>query len=240
MAGMGTLVNALAVLGGGALGLVLKKGLREGLQKTIMQALGVCVLFIGLSGTLEGMLSIKGQAATFSGSMMAVISLVVGALLGNVLRIEEGLEKISEALKNRFAKSGDTGFSEGFLTASVTICIGAMAVVGAINDGINQDPTMLYTKAILDGVLLLILASTFGVGTLFSVVPLVIIQGSITCLAKVIEPVLTASMLTNIAIVGNMLIFCIGINLLEIPGLKLKIAGMLPAIVVAILYAMFF
>lgn len=235
MVGTGTLVNAAAVIIGGLLGLVLKKGIKQRFQDIVTQAIGLAVIFIGISGAMSGLLVIKGGAIETQGSMMLILSLVIGALVGEWINIEEYAIRFGEWLKHKAHSDGDSQFIDGFVTTSLTICIGAMAVVGAINDGLTGDASMLYTKAILDLVIVIIFASTYGVGVIFSVIPLVAFQGIITLLSRLIAPYLTGQVIANISMVGSVLIFCVGLNLMF--KLKIKIANLLPALLVAVAYA---
>ncbi|MFV0361630.1 MAG: DUF554 domain-containing protein [Suipraeoptans sp.] len=234
MIGLGTIVNGAAVVFGGCIGLFLKKGIKDNLREIITQAIGLSVMFIGIAGTMEMMLNINNGNLSTKGAMMVVVSMVIGSSIGELLKIEHRFKNLAEFLKQRFSRKKDSQFSEGFLVASLTICIGAMAVVGAIKDGISGDPTMLYTKAVLDFVILIVLGSTYGKGTLFSVIPLAVFQGSITLLSRFIAPILTGQMIDNISLIGSILIFCIGINLFF--DKKIRVANMLPSLIISIIY----
>lgn len=237
MIGTGTLVNSAAVIAGGLAGLVLKKGIKQRYQDIVAQAIGLAVIFIGISGAVSGMLVKTADGFETQGSMLLIFSLVVGALIGEWINIEGYAGRFGEWLRHKAKSEGDSLFIEGFVTTSLTICIGAMAVVGAINDGLTGDASMLYTKAILDLVIVIIFASTYGIGVIFSVIPLAVFQGSITLLAAVIAPYLTESVIANISLVGSVLIFCVGVNLMF--KAKIKIANLLPALIVAVVYAYF-
>ena len=167
MRGMGTIVNVLAVLLGGSLGLFLKKGLKERYQEILMQALGLCTIFIGISGALKEMFVIGDGTISTEGTMLMIFSLVVGSLMGEWIDLENKMEGFGDWLKKRFGGRDDSQFVEGFLAASLTICIGAMAIVGALQDGMTGDASMLYAKAVLDGVILIVFASAYGKGALF-------------------------------------------------------------------------
>ena len=236
MAGVGTLVNAAAVIAAGILGLILKKGIQKRFQDIVTKAIGLAVIFIGISGTLSEILVIEKGEITTQGSMMLIISLVAGALLGEWIDLEGYAEKFGGWLKHKARSDGDSLFIEGFVVTSLTICIGAMAVVGALNDGLTGDASMLYTKAILDFIIVIIFASTYGAGVIFSVIPLVVFQGSITILARFIAPYLTGEVIGNLSMVGSVLIFCVGLNLTFKAGLK--IANLLPALLVAVLFTL--
>lgn len=235
MIGAGTLVNAGAVLAAGLIGFILKKGIRQRFQDIVTQAVGLAVIFIGIAGTLSEVLVYQNGEFTTRGSMMLILSLVVGAFVGEWINIEKFAEQFGQWLRHKARSDGDSSFIEGFVVTSLTICIGAMAVVGAINDGLTGDANMLYTKAILDFVIVIIFASTYGIGVVFSVVPLIVFQGSITVLARFIAPYLTGEVIDNLSLVGSVLIFCVGLNLVF--QIKIKIANLLPALIFAAGYA---
>lgn len=233
MPGLGTLINGLAVVAGGLLGLVFRRGLPQRFQNTLMQALGLSSIFIGISGSLEKMLQIQNGFVCVQGTLLAVLSLAAGALLGEWINLERRFEQLGLWLKKKTGSEKDSRFMQGFLTASLTICIGAMAIVGALQDGLSADPSLLITKAVLDCLIIMIFTSAFGKGAVFSVIPLVFFQGSITILAQFIAPLLTTQMLDNLSMIGSMLIFCVGINLMF--NTKIRVANLLPALLIAIL-----
>lgn len=233
MPGLGTLINGLAVIAGGLLGLVFRRGLPQRFQDTLMQALGLSSIFIGISGSLEKMLQIQNGFVSVQGTLLAVLSLAAGALLGEWINLERRFEQLGLWLKKKTGSEKDSRFMQGFLTASLTICIGAMAIVGALQDGLSPDPSLLITKAVLDCLIIMIFTSAFGKGAVFSVIPLVFFQGSITILAQFIAPLLTKQMLDNLSMIGSMLIFCVGINLMF--NTKIRVANLLPALLIAIL-----
>ena len=233
MPGLGTLINGLAVIAGGLLGLVFRRGLPQRFQDTLMQALGLSSIFIGISGSLEKMLQIQTGFVSVQGTLLAVLSLAAGALLGEWINLERRFEQLGLWLKKKTGSEKDSRFMQGFLTASLTICIGAMAIVGALQDGLSADPSLLITKAVLDCLIIMIFTSAFGKGAVFSVIPLVFFQGSITILAQFIAPLLTKQMLDNLSMIGSMLIFCVGINLMF--NTKIRVANLLPALLIAIL-----
>ena len=233
MPGLGTLINGLAVVAGGLLGLVFRRGLPQRFQNTLMQALGLSSIFIGISGSLEKMLQIQNGFVCVQGTLLAVLSLAAGALLGEWINLERRFEQLGLWLKKKTGSEKDSRFMQGFLTASLTICIGAMAIVGALQDGLSADPSLLITKAVLDCLIIMIFTSAFGKGAVFSVIPLVFFQGSITILAQFFAPLLTTQMLDNLSMIGSMLIFCVGINLMF--NTKIRVANLLPALLIAIL-----
>lgn len=233
MYGLGTLINAVAIVIGGLCGLLFGKLISERVRDTLCKGCGVAVLFIGLAGALKGMLSVSEDGSIASGGELLIIACIcIGGLIGELINIEGGFERLGAWLKIKTKSEGDTSFIDGFLTASLTVCIGAMAIVGAINDALYADITVLVTKAILDFIIVMVMAASLGKGTVFSAIPVAILQGSVTALALLISPIMTASALLNLSVVGNVLIFCVGVNLVW--GKKIKVANMLPAIVLAV------
>lgn len=231
MRGLGTIANVAAIILAGLLGLLLKKGIKERFQEILTQVMGLCVIFIGISGALTGLIAAEGKSIiTSSGSMRLIASLLIGALAGELINIEGLFEKFGAWLKEKTKSRDDKGFIDGFVTASLTVCIGAMAIVGSIEDGVSGNAATLYTKAILDFVIILVFASLYGKGVVFSAIPVGILQGSITLCAVLIAPYLTEAMINGISFVGSVLIFCVGINLCF--GKKFRVANMLPSLLV--------
>lgn len=232
---MGTLINCLAVIGGGALGIAIKGGLPQRVSDLLMQALGLCTMFIGLCGALSGMIQVENGTLVASGTLLLIASLAIGAVAGELLDIEGKMEHLANRIK-RIVHSEDNRFVEGFVTNALVICIGAMAVVGALQDGLMHDSSMLITKAILDGIISMIFASALGIGVLFAAIPLGIYQGSITLMAALVAPYFTTQLITNLSYVGSVLIFGVGINLLF--GKQIRIGNLLPALLVPIIAAL--
>ena len=232
MVGLGTILNTLAILLGGVLGALFGKFLNENAQETLTKVCGVSTLFIALSGAMEGMLSMENGSIVSSGSMLIVICLAIGAFVGELMDIEGGFERFGEWLKVKSGNAKDKGFVNAFVTASLTVCIGAMAIVGSIQDGLQGDYSILATKAILDLIIIMVMSCSMGRGCVFSAIPVAIFQGTITALSGLVKPVMTDAALANLSLVGNVLIFCVGINLVW--GKKIKVANLLPAIVVAV------
>ena len=166
---------------------------------------------------------------------MMIVSMVVGALLGEAMDIEGKIGRFGVWLKEKTGNSKDNAFVDAFVTASFVVCIGAMAVVGSINDGILGDCSILAIKAILDMIIILVMTASMGKGCIFSAIPVGIFQGSITLLAKLIEPAMTEAALSNLSLVGSIMIFGIGVNLIW--GKKVKVTNFLPAIVIAVLWS---
>ena len=235
MFALGTIVNTAAIILGGFLGLLFGGLLQQRHQDSLCKTCGVCTLFIGISGALEGMLTVEGTSVTGGGSLLIIGCLAIGAFLGELLNIEDAFERFGIWLKVKTGNAKDQGFVNGFVTASLTVCIGAMAIVGAIQDGIQGDPSVLYTKAVLDLIIITVMTCSIGKGCMFSAIPVAMLQGSVTVLAKLIEPLMTPLALSNLSLVGSILIFCVGINLVW--DKRVKVANLLPAIVVAVIAA---
>lgn len=235
MFGFGTIVNSLAIVAGGMIGLLFGKKIGIKKQETLYTVCGISVLFIGIAGVMEKMLSIKEGVISSNGAIDIVISLAIGTLIGEMLNIEGYLEKFGTWLKLKSNSMKDTYFVDGFVDATLTVCIGAMAIVGAINDGLYNDSSILITKSILDFIIIMVMATSMGKGTIFSSIPVFIFQGSITLLAKYLVPLLTYGALHNISLVGSVLIFCVGLNLVW--GKKVSVANMLPSLIIAIIYS---
>ena len=234
MIGLGTIVNVLAVLVGGFVGLFVKKGLSDKLQDMIMKVLGLSTMFIGASGALAGLLSVKDGVISTKGTMLMIFSLVIGSIMGELIRIEDRLETLGEKLKKSVKAAENGRFVEAFVTNTLVICVGAMAIMGSLQDGLSGDPTTLFAKSILDGVIAIVFTSTLGVGAMFAVIPLAIYQGGITLLSRFIEPYLVGNMVPDMSYIGSVLIFAIGINLAF--GKKFKVGNMLPSILIPIIY----
>lgn len=236
MKGIGTIANVAAVLVGSGLGMLFKGGLKQRYQDIMMQALGAAVIFIGAAGALKGMLTIKGNILETGGTMVLIFALVAGSLLGEWINIEKWMERFGEWIKRKTSGRDDPRFVEGFVTASLVICVGAMAIVGALQDGLTGNASMLYSKAVLDAVIVLVFASTLGKGVIFSAIPVGILQGSITLFAGVIAPVMTDQMIGNLSFVGSVLIFCVGVNLAF--GNKFRVGNMLPSLLFVVIYGL--
>lgn len=235
MIGMGTLINAAAIVLGGLCGNLVGRFFRKEQQDSLTVACGVSVLFIGMAGALEQMLKIQDTSLVSSGSMVLVLSLAIGTAIGELAGIENGFERFGEWLKIKTGSSQDAGFVNAFVTASLTVCIGAMAIVGAIQDGIFGDYSTLSVKAVLDFIIVAVMTSSMGKGCLFSVIPVVILEGGVTLLARLAEPLMTDLAVSWLSMTGSALIFCVGINLIW--GKKIKVANMLPAVLVAVVFA---
>jgi len=235
MAGLGTIINAAGILLGGILGMLFGKLLKDDHQQTLMRVCGVSVLFIGIAGALEGMLTVEGVKIVSGQAMMIVICLSVGALIGELLDIEGGFSRFGQWLRIKTGNAKDQRFVEGFVTASLTVCIGAMAIVGSIEDGISGDYSILATKAVLDLIIIMVMTCSLGKGCVFSAIPVAILQGSVTLLAALLRPVMTEMALQNLSMIGSVLIFCVGVNLVW--DKRIQVANLLPSVILAVIAA---
>ncbi len=231
MIGFGTLINSAAIVVGGVAGHFFGRFLSERCQDTLSKTCGVSVLFIGIAGAVEEMFTVSDGALSGSGTMLLVLSLAIGALIGELINIEGLFERFGEWLKVKTGNAKDKQFVNAFVTASLTVCIGAMAIVGAIRDGLSGDSSILVTKSILDLIIIVVMTTSLGKGCAFSAIPVFVLEGAITLLAKLISPIMTDAALSNISLVGSVLIFCVGINLVW--GKTIRVANLLPSLVLA-------
>ena len=232
MIGLGTIVNTAAVVAGGVLGLLLKNGVAKKFEAILMQALGLATVFIGAGGVLKYMLVVENGTLATRGTMLLIFSLVIGCILGQMLDIEAQMEKLGIRLKAAVRIKNDNRFVEGFVTTSLIICVGAMAIVGAMEDGLSGDSSTLIAKAVLDFALVVILASTYGVGAMFSAIPILVYQGAITVIAAMFGAVISDQLIAELSFVGSALIFCVGVNLVR--EKTFRVAIMLPALLIPI------
>lgn len=235
MIGLGTIINCASILVGGILGLLFGRFLKEEVQDSLTKTCGISTIFIAIAGALESMLRIEQTSLVSNGSLLIVGCLAMGTLIGEILNIENLFERFGEWLKFKTGNAKDNRFIEAFVVSSLTVCIGAMAIVGAIEDGITGDFSILSTKAILDLIIIMVMTSAMGKGCIFSAIPVGILQGTITLLARFVSPIMTEEALSNLSMIGSILIFCVGINLVW--GKKIRVANMLPAVVLAIIVA---
>ena len=235
--GIGVLANVLGIVGGGLLGLGCGRLISERFQKAIMMACAVAVIFLGLTGTVKEMLQIGADGGvTLVGTNCMLVSLIGGAVIGEAIDLEDRMERFGHWLQQKTGSGGDTRFVEGFVTASLTVCIGAMAVIGSINDRLLSDPSVLFAKTVIDAVIVMIMTSALGKGCIFSAISVGIFQGIIFLLAGFLEPIMTPAALKSLSAVGNILIFCVGTNLFGLP--HVRIANLLPALVIAVVWVL--
>lgn len=225
----GTLVNGLAIVLGAWIGVKIK-GFSASMQETVMKAIGLAVLVLGFTMALEGQ--------TF---LIVILSLAIGAIIGERFQLEGKLNQIGQSMERRMKKHGGDGrFSEGFVAATLLFVVGAMAIIGALDSGFRQDHSILLTKSMLDGFSSIVFAAAMGIGVMFSAIPVVLYQGSIALLAtgiiQIIPEELLDLMIAEITAVGGIMIMAIGLNLLGIE--KIRVANLLPALVIAIMFVL--
>lgn len=225
---LGTVVNAAAILLGGAIGLLLKRGIPARVNDTVMSGVGLVVLYIGIDGALEG-----------QNVLIAVIAIVAGGVMGGLLRLNDRFENLAHRIERRLVPDAQAGgtFGEGFVTATLLFCIGAMAVVGALQSGLVGNHEVLFAKSLIDGISAAMLASTLGAGVLLSALPVLLYQGAITLLAQVLSPVLSGAVVAEMTCAGSLLIIAIGLNLLRVTNIK--VMDYVPAIFLPILLCLF-
>ncbi len=236
MAGLGTIINVGCIVAGGLIGLLGRSLITQSLQDALLRSCGVAVIFVGIAGALEKMLGVSlgtdGTATlTSGGTMMMVVSLALGTVVGELLDLDGKFEALGEWLKQKTGSSKDASFVNAFVTASLTVSIGAMAIVGAIQDGLVGDHSTLMLKGALDAIIICAMAASMGKGAVFAALPVGVLQGAVTLLATLLSPVMTDAALANLSLVGSMLIFCVGMNLIW--PRTFKPANMLPSVVVA-------
>lgn len=240
MPGLGTIINVCCIVAGGLVGLVGKRFISQQLQDALLKACGLSVIFLGLGGALEKMLTVAtaadGTAVLSSGgTMMILVSLAAGSAIGEAIDLDARFEALGSWLREKTGSSGDAAFVDGFVTASLTVCIGAMAIVGSIQDGISGDYTTLALKGAIDAVCICAMAASMGKGVIFSALPVGAWQGLVTAASTLLQPVMTQTALDNLGLVGSILIFCVGVNLIW--PRTFKPANMLPAVFIAAAWA---
>lgn len=237
--GIGTVFNAGVVIIGGLVGLVAKRGIKPSVQDSIMKVLGIAVIFLGAASTLVGLIEVgEGGRLVTKSPMLMIISLITGVIIGELIRVEDRIDSFGVRLRKLMKAEKDATFLEGFVTNTLVICVGAMAIVGSLQDGLMHDPSMLYAKGILDCMITLIFAASLGVGAVMAAVPLFLYQGAITLLAGFVSAYLTDAVIENLSYIGSVLITCTGINLLF--GKTIKVGNMLPALIMVLIFGMWF
>ncbi|MBU2511175.1 DUF554 domain-containing protein [bacterium] len=219
---LGTIVNAVSIIAGSLLGLFLKKGIPERYKKTVMQALSLAIILIGIKSALKT-----------DDLLIVIISLALGSVIGEFVGIESGLEALGRWIESRFSSESGS-VAKGFVTASLVYCVGSMAIVGSFESGLTGNHQTLFAKSALDGISAIIFASSLGIGVLLSSVPVFLYQGVLTITAGLIKPFLIASVIAQMSATGGLLIAAIGINLLGI--VKIRVGNMVPAIFIPLVY----
>lgn len=237
MRGLGTIINVACIIGGGLAGNLIGNRLKSKMQETILNMIGLGVILLGISGALEHMLPLGDGERMSGGIIMMFLSLSVGALIGELLRIEDQVLQFGVWLKQKSGSGEDNRFVDAFVTASFTICIGAMAVIGSITDGISGDYSILAAKGVIDAIVIFIMTVSLGRGSIFSAIPVAVFQGSITLMAYFAGEFLPPAALANLSFVGSILILAVGLNMLR--DKQIRVANALPAIVIAVLFGFF-
>ena len=235
MVGSGTVINTVAIILGGMIGRFTGKLFTKEQQTAINKACGISVMFIAIAGAMQGMLHIDGDNIVSGKSMLVVLCLAVGTMTGELIGVEKGFERFGEWLKKKTGNSKDKEFVNAFVSASLTVCIGAMAIVGAIRDGITGDNSILAVKSVLDLIIIAVMTSSLGKGCVFSAIPVFAFEGIITLFARLISPIMTDMAIAYLSLIGSVLIFCVGINLIW--SRTIRVANMLPAVVFAVIAA---
>ncbi len=235
MIGLGTIINSAAIILGGIIGHFTGKLFKQEQQTALNRTCGISVMFIAIAGAMQGMMHIDSGSIVSGKSMLVVLCLAIGTILGELLGIEKRFERFGEWLKKKTGNSGDKQFVNAFVTASLTVCIGAMAIVGAIQDGIMGDYSTLAVKAVLDLIIIAVMTSSLGKGCAFSAIPVLVFEGTVTLLARLVSPFMTDMAIAYLSLIGSILIFCVGINLVW--GKMIRVANMLPSVVFAVIAA---
>ncbi|MBL4937236.1 DUF554 domain-containing protein [Clostridium sp. YIM B02515] len=223
---LGTIVNSLAIIGGSLLGFVLKGGIPERVNDNIMKGLALCIMVIGISGAIKS-----------ENMILIICSIVIGALIGELIDIDKGLKKLGDNIEAKLQGKGGR-VSEGFVTASLVYCVGAMAILGSLDSGLKGDYKILFTKAMLDGISAIMFTSTLGIGVALSAISVFAYQGTITLAASALQGILVGTVITELSAVGSLLIMGLAFNMLGLT--KIKVANLLPAILIPILYHLIF
>ncbi|MCM8709874.1 DUF554 domain-containing protein [Clostridium sp. SYSU_GA19001] len=222
---LGTIVNCAAIILGSLVGFIFKGGIPERINETIMKGLALCILIIGVTGAIKS-----------ENTLLVICSVVIGAFIGEIIDIDKWLKRLGDSIESRLQGKGGK-VSEGFVTASLIFCVGAMAIVGSLNSGLKGDHEILYTKAMLDGISSIMFTSTLGIGVALSAVCVFLYQGVITVAASLLQGILTQPVITEMSAVGSLLIMGLAFNMMNIG--KIKVANMLPAIFIPIIYYLF-
>lgn len=232
MRGLGTVINVALLIFGGLCGLLFGKKLNERIKDTLLSVNAVAIMMLAVGGVMQNMLSLSDGKLSTGGTVMMIVSLTLGDLIGEIININALVDKFGEWLKIKSHSTGDDSFVSAFVSASCTVCIGAMAVIGSINDGVSGDCSVLIAKAILDAVIICVMTASQGKGCIFSAVPVAIFQGAITIIAVFVGGFMTDLALSYLSYVGNVLIFCVGLNLIR--KKQIRVANLLPSLVIAV------
>lgn len=235
MHGLGTLMNVGLLVGGGLVGLIGRSHIKPRMQETLMVGTGIALMFMATGGVMAKMLQVNASGGIETvGTMMMVASIALGGVIGEIIDINGYIERFGTWLRERTGNAKDKDFINAFVSATCTVCIGAMAVVGSVQDGITGDWSILLAKGVLDAIIVCVMAASMGKGCLFAAIPVALFQGTITLLAALAGPFMTDTALANLSYVGNVLIFCVGVNMVWDKGIR--VANLLPALVIACLW----
>ena len=224
---IGVFVNFFAVIIGSLIGILFKKGMSEKIVKSVTEAVSLAIVYVGISGVIKG-----------ENALVLVISMVVGALIGTLLDLDAKLEKLGKWVENKLSReSGEGKIAEGFVSASLLFCVGAMAIVGSLQSGLVGNHETLFTKSMIDLISAVVLASALGIGVIFSAVPVLILQGSIALLAQFVAPFLSDYAVNEMTCAGSLIILSLGLNMLGVT--KVKVVNLVPAVFVPIILCMF-
>ncbi len=224
----GAVVNFFLVIVGGCVGMLLRKGIPERVRDTLMKGMAFCVMYIGISGLFEDNIN----------PLIVVISTGIGAILGELIDIDRLVNRLGQKIENRFSR-GETGIAEGFVSATLLFCVGAMTVVGSIDSGISGDNTTLYSKSVIDCISGAVMASAMGAGVPIAAIPVLVIEGGLTLLASFVEPLLTDRIIAHMSVIGSMLIIAIAFNMLDLGKTRIKVMNLLPAVFLPMLFCLF-
>ena len=242
MIGLGTLINVAAIVVGGGIGLAGGKRLSSRAQQTLIRGMAVCVLFVAIGGVMEEMLVVENGALRTRGTLMLVVSIALGGLMGELLDLDRRMRTLGDWVQTKTERlvKGDSGapsISEGFVTASLLFCVGAMAIVGALQDGLTGDHSTLFAKSLLDGISSIVFGASLGLGVSFSAVAVLIYQGLIALLASFLAPLLGDAVIAEMTCVGSLLIVALSLNMLGLT--KIKVMNLVPAILLPIVLCLF-
>ena len=235
--GIGTVVNCLLIIGGSLAGMLFGKRFPERVNEIVIHASGLVVFFIGVSGLLAAVYKVQGDTLSGNYTLLIIICMIVGSIIGELLNIDGAMQRAGKWLEKKLkalSKSGNSRLAEGFCMTSILYCTGAMAIVGSLNDALLADPTVLYSKGIIDGMCSIVFASTMGVGVLLSSISVGLYQGLMTLLATLLQPLLTDAVITQMSAIGSLIIIGISITMTDIK--HIRIANMLPAIFLPLIW----
>ena len=233
MPGVGTLIDMSGIIAGGATALAFGRLFSEQMKNMMMTVCGLSVFVIGITGIMQGMLTVSGGAISVNGSIPLLISLVAGTVIGEALGIEKGINRLGVLLQKQVKQDDGEGFTDGFVKASMVVGIGAMAVMGPIMEGLYGDHSMLIAKALFDFVIIMVLTVPYGKGCLFASLPVGVLQGSLTLIACQAKALLTDAALASLTTTGSIMIMCLGINLIW--NKEIRVANMLPMVVIGVI-----